>query len=145
MSTFINGKSFTVNLDADQLLDVPTDTPDFQKLLQITNVSRALSETIDTFFTLENEGFSNNQVTALDTQYDLTIKGDKDDTLIQSLISCEWDIAKRNRNVMQIIDDFTGKTIEVNSPVTAISDTREIETIVEFAVSMKFNGKPTIT
>lgn len=143
MANFINGSGYSFKVDADQLLDTPLGTPDFQDVCP-TNVSKSLNEAIDTFFRLCDEGYAQNVVTGLDPQYDLTIKGDKDDTTLQALISAEFDLAKRNRNTIEITDNFTDKTISVGATITAISDTREIESVIEFSVSFKFRGKPTI-
>jgi|GEM_PF-3446241 len=145
MADFKTGTGYSFKVDADQLLDVPTDTPDFQDVCP-TSVSKALNEAVDTFFRLCDEGFAQNVLTGLDPQYDLTVKGDADDTTLQAILDAEFDLAKRNRNVIQIVDNFgTGKTIDVGATITAISDTRETETAIEFSFSFKFRGKPTIT
>jgi len=144
MADFKNGSGYLFQVDVDQLLDVPLDTPDFQDVCP-TNVSKALNEAVDTFFRLCDEGFAQNILTGLDPQYDLTVKGDKDDTTLIAILNAEMDFAKRNRNVIQIVDNFTGKTIDVGATITAMSDVREDETVIEFSFSFKFRGKPTIT
>lgn len=143
MADFQNGSGYLFKVDADQLLDTPLGTPDFQDVCP-TSVSKALNEAVDTFFRLCDEGFAQNILTGLDPQYDLTVKGDKADTTLQAILASEFDFAKRNRNVIQITDNFTGKTIDVGATITAISDSREVESVIEFSLSFKFRGKPTV-
>lgn len=141
---FKNGSGYKFEVDVDQLLVTPTNTADFEEI-HPTSVSKALNEVVDTFFRLSDEGYAQNVLTALDPQYDLTVKGDSTDDALNAILDVEFDIPARNRNVIKITDNFSGKSIEVGATITAISDSREIESVIEFSFSFKFRGKPTIS
>jgi hypothetical protein len=146
MTEFATGTGYSFKTDIDQLLAVPTDTPDFEELCP-TTVDRSLNEAIDTFFRLCDEGFAQNILTGIDGQYDITVKGDKNDTALIAVLDAEFDIDARNRAVIEITDNFrtANNTITAGVSITALSDTRESETVIEFSMTFKFRGKPAVT
>lgn len=144
MPEFENGRTYTLKVDVDALSDNPTGIPDFQVLCAVS-ISIAHNEEVDTFYRLCDEGFSQNHVNGLDSQYDVTVKGDKSDTTLQAVLSARYDIDKRNANSIQMTDDFTGETIECKAPITSMTDTREIPPVIEFGFTFKCAGKPTIS
>lgn len=146
MSEFITGAGYLFEMDSDQLIDTPTDTPSFEDLNPI-DVSKALNEAIATFFRLTDAGYAQNWLTAIDPQYDLTIALDPTDTLLIALQNADEDIVKRNRAVIQITDNFRtdDNTITADVTITAMSDTRQVDDVVQMAISFKFRGAPAVT
>ena len=142
MANFKNGNGFEIKVDVDALSDSPTGTPDFQTLCAVS-VTIAHNEEVDTFYRLCDNGFSQNHVTGLDTQFDVTCKGEYDDAVLQAVLSARYDIEKRNRNAVQIVDNMTDVTYECDAPITAMSDAREIPPVIEFSFTFKFAGEPT--
>lgn len=141
---FKNGSGYLFEVDVDQLAAVPTGTPDFQPVCP-NSVSESLNEQLATFFRLCDAGYAQNVITGLDPQYDLVVSGDANDVALLAILGVKMDIAARNRNVIQITDNFTGVVINVGSTITAYSDTRDIPNVIEFSFSFKFRGEPTIS
>lgn len=131
---FKSGLDFKNELDVDQLLTVPTDTSDFQEI-EVTGTSEAMNEIVDTFHLLSNKGLATNKVVALDPQYDLTIKGDADDTTILAILATRF---TTDRTVpFKITDNLTGEIITFLAEMTAISSTRGSDAVVEIALTIK--------
>ena len=137
-----NGIGLTLSIDADQLLDTPTGTPDFQEL-QIIDVSNGFNETVDTFYKLNNEGYANNVVTALDPEFGITIKYDADDTVGNNLYAKRFSTDRTFP--FEMSDPVTEETVAFDGTMTSVSDTRNVGSVVEFSMTIKLNGKPTIT
>ena len=133
---------YTFNFDVDQFLDTPTETPDLQELC-FTDLSESLNEVIDTYFRNCDNGFSQNALTAIDAQYDLTVK-DGGGTAFTSILENKYDIDKRNRAAIQVIDNESGQTLDWQVTLTAISDTRTVQAVNEYSITFKGRGEPTI-
>ena len=137
-----NGIGLEFKIDADQLLATPTATPNFTEL-NVIEVSNSFNETVDSFYKLNNEGYANNVVTALDPEFGITIKYDADDTVGNNLYAKRFGTARTFP--FEITDPITSETIAFDGTVTSISDTRNVDSVVEFSMTIKLNGKPTIT
>jgi len=142
---FKTGKAFKFEIDIDQLIDTPLGTPEWEDMCS-NNVDSSFNETIDTFFRLCDEGYAQNVLTGIDLQFDLTVKGESTNTALNSILGIRYDIDKRNENVfIRITDNFTSEIITITGVFTAITDPREIGTAIEFALTFKSKGKPTIS
>lgn len=140
--SYKNGIGITLSIDADQLLATPLDTPDMQEL-DIIELSQSFNETVDTFYKLSDEGYATSKVVGLDPELGFTIKYDSADTTATSLYAKRFGVERTFP--FEIADPITGETIAFNGEVTSISDTRNIENVVEFSFTLKLQGKPTIT
>lgn len=137
MSDFITGVGYAFGID-------PTDATTYVSA-DVTSVGESMNEVLDTFYRLSQEGFPDNVVTAVDPEFALIFKFDKDDPLMPLIIAKRLKVLT-DRNVgYQIIDNASGNTITGSGVLTSIGTTREVQTVIEVPVTMKLRGKPTIT
>lgn len=131
---FQSGVDWKIETDVDQYLTIPTETPDFQELC-VTTANDALNEIVDTFHRLCDGGLSSNKVTGLDPQFDIAVKGDKLDTVLQAILGIRF--TTERTYPFKITDPFTDEIIDFNGEITAISSVREIGTVIEFSITIK--------
>lgn len=139
-----SGTGSKVEIDVDLLLAVPTNTPDWQEIC-VTNISENLNLQVDTYYRPCDEGAAQNDVTGGDPQYDITVKGNTEDVGLNAILDAYGDYLAYDRNMMRFTSSLTGQVIEAKAPITAISGTYETPTTIEFSMSFKFKGKPTVT
>ena len=142
MSTYPRGTQYIFKVDQDQLQDTPTGTPDLQILCH-TDIAITDNEGLSTFNVSCDDGATQNIVTTIDKQWDLTVKGDTDDTLIIDILKARDSLDKRNRASIEVTDNITSVTKTYNASITAISDTRSEADTVEFSITFKSRGAAT--
>lgn len=136
MSNYLSGFGYSVEVDIDWFLPVPTETPDFQDLGE-TEVSESLNEAVSTFFRLKDGGLATNVITAIDVEYSITTKGDKTNLAIVAIYENKLNIAKRNNVPFKFVDNFSEETLTAQMSITGISDTKNSD-VLELAITVKF-------
>jgi hypothetical protein len=122
-------------------LEVDTTGAEGWAELPITSVGEAFNEVISTYFKLKDEGFATNEVTAIDPQFDLGMRGEEGDTALDHMLGLRF--SPNRKAPMKITDNLTGEAITFAGVFTAISSTRN-ENVVEITATVKMQGKPTI-
>ncbi len=128
------GAGYQVKTDVDQYQTTPTGTPDFQDICAIS-VDETINESLDTYFKMCKDGNASNKVTALDPAWTITVKGESTNTALTSILSIRFSTDRTYP--FEITDNFTGETITFNGEITAISNTKEVETVLEYSFELK--------
>ena len=140
---FKTGAGLLVETDLDQYLAVPTDTPDFQDICAVS-AEYSGSETTDTFYTLCKNGLASNKVTAIDAQWNITVKVDENNTVWSAIYSKKFTTDRTYP--FKITDNITNEVVEFNGEITDFSDSRVVDSVVEFSFLLKIaDGDITVT
>ena len=134
----MTGQGYVFGLDLD-------DSTTYVEV-DANSVDESMNEVVDTWFKLADGGFATSEVVALDPEFALVFKfQDATDVTLKGILEKRLKLGA-DRNVgFEIVDNATGNTITGSGTLTAISNSRVADLVIEVSVSMKLRGAPTIT
>ena len=104
---------------------------------ELVSVDEAFGEAVSTWFEL-GSAVAKNKVTGIDPEFTLGIRLDTGSTAHQALLAMRY---SADRTVPIIITDnhlgATGSTVTFSGEITAISDGRQTDSVVEMDVTIK--------
>ena len=140
---FKTGAGLLIETDLDQYLDTPIGTPDFQDICAVS-AEYSGSETTDTFYELCKNGLASNKVTAIDAQWNITVKVDENNAVWSAIYGKKFTTDRTYP--FKITDNIDGSVYDFNGEITDFSDTRVVDSVVEFSFLLKVaDGTITIT
>ena len=118
------------------MIDISTNsTPDFQEYCAI-NVSDSGNITMDTWYNLCSQ-YANNEVVALDPQWDFTAKFEKGDAVGAFIVDKKYKVGLERTAKVKLINLEEGKEITFTAVFDDITKTYETETVTEVAFAIK--------
>lgn len=116
--------------------DLSTDeNPDFREFCPI-NISDSANLTIDTWYNLCSQ-YANNEVTALDPQWDFTAKFEKTDPVAQFIADKKYKVGSERTAKVRLVNFEENKEITFTAVFDDITKTYETETVTEMSFSLK--------
>ena len=116
--------------------DISTsETPDYQEFCPI-NISDSANITMDTWYNLCSQ-YANNEVVALDPQWDFTAKFEKTDPVAQFIIDKKYKVGLERTAKVKLVNLEENKEITFVAVFDNIDKTYETETVTEVSFAIK--------
>jgi len=116
--------------------NISTDAnPDFREFCPI-NISDSANLTIDTWYNLCSQ-YANNEVVALDPQWDFTAKFEKTDAVAQFIADKKYKTGIERTCEVKLINFEENKEITFTAVFDDITKTYETETVTEMSFTIK--------
>lgn len=116
--------------------DISTnETPDYQEFCPM-NISDSANITMDTWYNLCSQ-YANNEVMALDPQWDFTAKFEKTDPVAQFIADKKYKVGAERTAKVKLVNLEENKEITFTAVFDDVTKTYETETVTEMSFTIK--------